>query len=215
MPLKIAVLCSGSGSNFQAVLDHCLAGDIPGEVVGLAYNRKQAYAAERARNAGIPAAYINKKMCGGADAFEAALLRQLDEWQPDLVVLAGWLEILGKAVTARYAGRIINIHPSLIPSFCGKGFYGHFVHEAVIAYGAKISGCTVHFVTEGADEGPIIMQTAVPVLACDTPDTLAARILPHEHVALPRAVKWFCQGRLRVIGRTVHILEDNLQEDKL
>ncbi|MDD4797070.1 MAG: phosphoribosylglycinamide formyltransferase [Eubacteriales bacterium] len=212
--VRIAVLCSGGGSNFQAVLDGCQDGRINGEIVALIYNRKNAYAARRAREAGIGAHYINKLRCGSAAAFTQALLSQLKACRAELIVLAGWLEILGEELIRAYPNQMINIHPALIPSFCGKGFYGRYVHEAALAYGVKISGCTVHFVSPVADDGPIILQRAVEVLPGDTPDTLAARILPYEHQALAEAVMLFCQGRLRVEGRMVSVMEQEKEEEK-
>ncbi|MDD3243745.1 MAG: phosphoribosylglycinamide formyltransferase [Eubacteriales bacterium] len=206
-PVKIAVMASGGGTNFQAIIDACASGEICGQIVGLIYNRKAAYACQRAQDAGIPATYINKKRAGSVEAFSSEILAALKECGAELVVLAGWLEILGDAVVEAYPNRIINIHPALIPSFCGKGFYGHYVHEAVLAYGAKLSGCTVHFVSAVADGGPIILQEAVPVLPNDDADSLAARILPHEHENLVKAVRLYCQGKLRVDGRVVHIEE--------
>jgi len=211
--VKIAVLASGGGTNFQAIIDACAAGKIPGEIVLLIHNRKNAYAAQRAADAGIPTAYINKKKAGSDEAFSAQLVEALKNSGAELVVLAGWLEILGVPVVEAYPNRIINIHPALIPSFCGKGFYGHFVHEAALAYGVKLSGCTVHFVSPIADEGPIILQEAVPVMPGDTAETLAARILPHEHKNLVKAVRLFCQGKITVEGRTVKI--DDYEEEVL
>lgn len=211
-PVKIAVLASGGGTNFQAVIDACREGKINGEIVSLIYNRKNAFSAERARQAGISAHYVNKLRCGGAEAFEQTLLTQLQNCGAELIVLAGWLEILGEKLIRAYPNQIINIHPSLIPSFCGIGFYGHRVHEAALAYGVKISGCTVHFVSPAADEGPIILQHAVDVLPSDTPDTLSARILPYEHQTLTEAVMLFCQGRLRVEGRMVTVVDQNKED---
>lgn len=207
MPVKnIAVLASGGGTNFQAVLDATLDGRVPGRVVCLIYNRKAAYAAERARAAGIPAVYINRKMSGSDEVFSRRLLDTLLEYGAQVVVLAGWLEILGAETVRRFPNRIVNTHPALIPAFCGKGMYGHHVHEAVLAYGARVSGCTIHLVEEGVDTGPILFQQAVEVLPGDTAEVLAARILPHEHRMLVESVKLMCEDRVSVTGRRVEIL---------
>jgi phosphoribosylglycinamide formyltransferase 1 len=165
VPVKnIAVLASGGGTNFQAILDAVAAGRINGRVVCLIYNRKAAYAAERAHLAGIPAIYINRKVSVSDAAFEEKIHSTLLDYNADIVVLAGWLEIIGAKTVSQYKDKIINTHPALIPAFCGKGMYGHHVHEAVIDYGAKVSGCTVHFAEEGVDTGAIIFQQAVEVL---------------------------------------------------
>ena len=202
MPVKnIAVLASGGGTNFQAVLDATLDGRISGHVVCLIYNRKAAYAAERAKAAGIPAIYINRKMSGSDEAFGRRILDTLLEYGAELVVLAGWLEIMGANAVQHFPNRIVNTHPALIPAFCGKGMYGHHVHEAVLAYGARVSGCTIHLVEEGVDTGPILFQQAVEVLPGDTAEALAARILPHEHRLLVQAVKLMCEDRVAVDGR--------------
>jgi phosphoribosylglycinamide formyltransferase 1 len=207
VPVKnIAVLASGGGTNFQAVIDAVTANCIQGNIVGLIYNRKAAYAAERARLAGIPSYYINRKTSPSDEAFLARVHEQLLACGADIVVLAGWLEILSPETVNHYNNKIINTHPALIPSFCGKGMYGHHVHEAVLEYGAKVSGCTIHFVEEGVDTGPIIFQQAVEVLQGDTIETLAARILPHEHRLLVEAVKLLCEDRIVVEGRHVRIL---------
>lgn len=202
---RIAVLASGGGTNFQAVIDAAADGRINGRIVRLIYNRKDAYAAERARLACIPAAYINRKTSPSDEVFFSRVHEELVSCGADIVVLAGWLEILSPETVDRFKNRIVNTHPALIPAFCGKGMYGRRVHEAVLAYGAKVSGCTIHFVEEGVDTGPIIFQQAVDVLPDDTPDTLAARILPHEHRLLTEAVRLLCEDRLAVEGRKVRI----------
>lgn len=207
MPVKnIAVLASGGGTNFQALIDAVSAGNIQGRIVRLIYNRREAYAAERARLAGIPAVYINKKTSPSEEVFYRRIHEELVNCGADIVVLAGWLEILSAETVSRFRNRIVNTHPALIPAFCGKGMYGHHVHEAVLACGAKVSGCTIHFVEEGVDTGPIVFQQAVEVLPGDTPDSLAARILPHEHRLLVETVKLLCEGRLAVDGRKVKII---------
>lgn len=206
MSTRIAVLCSGGGTNLQAVIDAVEDGRIDGEIVLVLSNASKAYALERAQRHGIPARFISKKAAGSAEAFNDQILAALQEASAELVVLAGYLPIIGSQVVRAYEHRIINIHPALIPSFCGVGMYGHHVHEAVIAFGAKISGATTHFVDEEVDHGGIIMQKSVPVLEGDTPDTLAARVLTVEHEILPESVRLFCAGKLGVDGRHVHVL---------
>ncbi len=209
MPVKrIAVFATGGGTNFQAVIDAVADGRIPGKIVCLIYNRKAAYAAERARLAGIPAIYINRKTSPTREAFEARIQQTLLEYAADVLVLAGWLDILGSETVKYYQNRIVNTHPALIPAFCGMGMYGHHVHEAVIAHGVKVSGCTIHLVEEGVDTGPIIFQQAVEVLPGDTAETLAARILPHEHRLLVEAVRLLCEERLSICDRRVTVIED-------
>ena len=206
MSVRIAVLCSGGGTNLQALIDAQEAGQIDGEIVLVLSNASKAYALERARKHGIEAKFISKKQAGSDEAFIDAILAELRRVGAELVVLAGYLPIVGAQVVRAYEHRIINIHPALIPSFCGPGMYGHHVHEAVLAYGAKISGATTHFVDEQVDHGGVIMQASVPVLEDDTPDTLAARVLTVEHRILPESVSLFCAGKLGVDGRRVHVL---------
>lgn len=204
MPVKnIAVLASGGGTNFQAVLDATIAGTIDGRVVCLIYNKKSAFAAERARAAGIPAIHLSLKDFPSEEEFKQAIYETLLEYKADIVVLAGWLRKLSAATVQHFANRIVNTHPALIPAFCGLGMYGHHVHEAVLAYGAKVSGCTIHLVEEKYDTGPIIFQQAIEVLPDDTAETLAARVLPHEHRLLVEAVKLMCEDRVVVEGRKV------------
>lgn len=206
MSTRIAVLCSGGGSNLQAIIDSVEAGNIDGEIVLVLANASKAYALERAKNHGIPCEFVSKKQAGSSEAFNDILLEKLQQAKADLVVLAGYLPIVGAQIVRAFPHRIINIHPALIPSFCGVGMYGHYVHEAVLAYGAKISGATTHFVDEEVDHGGVIMQKSVPVLEGDTPETLAARVLTVEHEILPETVRLFCAGKLGVDGRHVHVL---------
>ena len=206
MSVRIAVLCSGGGTNLQALIDAQEAGQIDGEIVLVLSNASKAYALERARKHSIEAKFISKKQAGSDEAFNDAILAELRRVGAELVVLAGYLPIVGAQVVRAYEHRIINIHPALIPAFCGPGMYGHHVHEAVLAYGAKISGATTHFVDEQVDHGGVIMQASVPVLEGDTPDTLAARVLTVEHRILPESVRLFCAGKLGVDGRRVHVL---------
>ena len=206
MSTRIAVLCSGGGSNLQAIIDSVEAGKIDGEIVLVLSNASKAYALERAKKHGIPCEFVSKKQAGSAEAFNDILLEKLQGAKADLVVLAGYLPIVGAQIVRAFPHRIINIHPALIPSFCGVGMYGHYVHEAVLAYGAKISGATTHFVDEEVDHGGVIMQKSVPVLEGDTAETLAARVLTVEHEILPETVRLFCAGKLGVDGRHVHVL---------
>lgn len=194
--VNIAVLVSGSGTNLQAVIDACKNGAIGSGTVKLVIsNNKDAYGLERARNEGIKAVFENN---------EAKVLELLESEGIDLIVLAGYLKILSPEFIGRYENRIINVHPSLIPSFCGKGYYGLIVHEKAIEYGVKISGATVHFVNEEADAGPIIRQGAVPVLDSDDAASLQKRVLEIEHKLLVEAIDLYCSKRLRIDGRRVY-----------
>jgi phosphoribosylglycinamide formyltransferase-1 len=198
--VRIGVLVSGGGTNLQSLIDAIEEGSINGEIAVVISDREKAFALERARKHGIKAVYIDKNQPG------LRLKEELDKHSIELVVLAGYLTILDRYFVKAYEGRIINIHPSLIPSFCGKGFYGERVHKAAIEYGVKVSGATVHFVDEGTDSGPIILQEAVPVFAEDTADTLAARVLEIEHKLLPEAVRLYCKGSLVIEGHKVKII---------
>lgn len=198
--VRIGVLVSGGGTNLQSLIDATEEGSINGEIAVVISDRENAFALERARKHGINAVYIDRKQPG------QRLKEELDKHGIELVVLAGYLTILDRYFVKVYEGRIINIHPSLIPSFCGKGFYGKRVHKAAIDYGVKVSGATVHFVDEGTDSGPIILQEAVPVFAEDTADTLAARVLEIEHKLLPEAVRLYCKGSLIIEGHKVKII---------
>jgi phosphoribosylglycinamide formyltransferase-1 len=204
---RIAVFASGGGTNFQAVQDACESGRINGKITLLVYNRKKAYAKERAENAGIATEYINKLQFDDADAQGARVLSVLRAAKIDIIVLAGYLDILHPEVIREYKNKIINTHPALIPSFCGMGFYGQKVHQAVLDYGVKISGCTIHFATEETDAGPVILQGVVDVKDCDTPETLAARILPVEHELLVKAVALLSDDKIVVEGRRTRILK--------
>ena len=191
---RIAVLVSGGGTNLQALIDAQKSGIIrSGEITLVISNNAGAYALTRAANAGIPSAVITKKDCGGQEAFEAKLAETLDENRTDLIILAGFMSILGEEFTKHFANRIINVHPALIPSFCGKGMYGLKVHEAALAYGVKITGATVHFVNEIPDGGDIILQKAVAVIEGDTPETLQKRVMEQaEWIILPQAAETVC-----------------------
>ncbi len=188
---KIAVLVSGGGTNLQALIDAQSSGIIKsGKLSLVVSNKADAYALERAKNAGIKTAVVSKKELGSADAFEKEIMRILDENGIELIVLAGFMAILSENFTRAYPRRIINVHPSLIPSFCGKGFYGLHVHEAALAYGVKVTGATVHFVNEIPDGGEIIMQKAVAIREGDTPEKLQKRVMRQaEWKILPLSVE--------------------------
>ena len=203
--IKIAVLVSGGGTNLQTIIDEIETGNIPGRIDGVVSSKEDAFALERAKKHGIEGIYIGNKNFPDSIERNNRLLELLLEKGIDLVILAGYMSILDKGLIQAFHNRIINVHPSLIPSFCGKGFYGEKVHRAVLDYGAKVSGATVHFVDEGTDTGPIILQETVPVLEGDTAETLGKRVLAVEHKLLPQAVKLFSEGRLKVEGRRVVI----------
>ena len=193
MTKKIAVLVSGGGTNLQALID--AQGKVlnSGKITLVIANKSKAYALERARNAGIETAVVTKKACGSQEAFETRLMEILDENGIDIIILAGFMAILTERFTSHYPKRIINVHPSLIPSFCGKGFYGLHVHEAALAYGVKVTGATVHFVNEVTDGGEIIAQKAVAIEEGDTPETLQLRVMEQaEWILLPQAAEKVC-----------------------
>ena len=207
MAKKIAVLVSGGGTNLQALIDAQLRGELGGgEIAAVISTKAGAYALERAAKVNIPGYVLPRKDFENVPAMTAALVRMLRELEIDLVVLAGCMTIFTEELIQAYPNAIMNVHPALIPSFCGKGYYGLRVHEEALKYGVKVSGATVHFVTEDCDGGPIIAQEPVPVLPGDTPEVLQRRIMEQgEWIALPRAVALFCQNRIRVEGRTVII----------
>jgi phosphoribosylglycinamide formyltransferase-1 len=197
--LNIAVLVSGGGTNLQAVIDAVGAGEINGRITAVISSRPGAYALERAKKNGIPGVVIDRKSFGAACDFDRALLDALHTAGAELIVLAGFLSILGQPVTDEYSNRIINVHPSLIPAFCGGGFYGLRVHEAALRYGVKVTGATVHFVNNVVDGGAVILQKAVEVKQDDTPETLQQRVMKEaEWVILPRAVALFCDGKISI-----------------
>ena len=207
MAKRIAVLVSGGGTNLQALIDAQGRGELTGgEIAAVLSSSPDAYALERAKKAGIPGYVLPR---GDARAVTAALVERLQALDIHLVVMAGFMTIVTEELFRAYPNAVLNIHPSLIPSFCGVGCYGLHVHEKALAYGVKVSGATVHFVTEECDAGPIVLQKAVEVLPEDTPETLQRRIMEQcEWKLLPRAVSLFCQGRLRVEGRKVTVLEN-------
>lgn len=194
--LNIAVCVSGGGTDLQSIIDACEAGKINGQIRLVISNRKKAYGLERARLHGIQAEWIKD---------EDEILKRFEEEKIDVVVLAGYLAIVGDKLIEQYKNRIINIHPSLIPSFCGPGFYGMHVHEAVFKRGVKVSGATVHFVTGEVDGGPIVLQRAVDISDLETPEDIQARVLEIEHEILPEAVALYCEGRVSVENERVKI----------
>lgn len=204
--LRVVVLVSGGGTNLQAIIDAAAAGKITNaSIAGVISNNKTVKSLERARNAGIPAVSVSPKDFADRTAFNEAFLRKVEEFAPDLIVLAGFLVAIPQAMVEKYSSRIINIHPSLIPSFCGVGYYGLKVHEKALERGVKVTGATVHFVTEGMDEGPIISQKAVYIEEGDTPEILQRRVMEQaEWILLPQAIDDIANGRIRVeSGRVV------------
>ncbi|HJD22184.1 MAG TPA: phosphoribosylglycinamide formyltransferase [Candidatus Gemmiger faecigallinarum] len=195
---NIAVLVSGGGTNLQAILESERRGENPnGKVTLVVASKPGVYALERAKNFGVPGVVVRRKDYATAEEFDAALLNVLREHHIDLVVLAGFLSVLGPSVIAAYPDRILNVHPSLIPSFCGPGFYGLRVHEAALARGVKVTGATVHFVNEVCDGGPILLQKAVEVQPGDTPETLQKRVMVEaEWQLLPKAIAMVCNGEV-------------------
>ena len=200
MTQRIAVLASGRGSNFQAVIDAIQAGTIPARCVALITDNPEAYAIVRAEKAGIPVVIVDYTSFSSREIYERALLSAMQQQEADLYVLAGYMRILGKGIVQAFPHKMVNIHPALLPSFTGL----HAQRQA-IEYGVKLAGCTVHFVDEHLDCGPIILQRCVPVLETDDEDSLAERILNAEHLAFPEAVRLFCEGRLEIFGRKVRI----------
>jgi phosphoribosylglycinamide formyltransferase-1 len=198
---RVSVLASGRGSNFQAIIDSVESGRLEVTIGSLITDNPQAYAIERAERAGIPVQLVNFVSYAERSAYEAALLQAMEDSSADLFVLAGYMRILEGMIVRRYLGRLINIHPALLPSFPGL-----HAQEQALRHGVKISGCTVHFVDEGMDTGPIILQRCVPVRDDDDEESLSARILAQEHIALPEAIGLFCEGRLKIEGRRVRVL---------
>lgn len=198
--VKVAVLVSGGGSNLQAIIDAKAAGKIPnGELCAVISSSPDAFALTRAERAGIPQIVVDRRKYDGREAFTEAILNALQEAQADLIVLAGFMYILSPKFCETYKNRVINVHPALIPSFCGDGFYGLRVHRAALEYGVKLTGATVHFVSEVTDGGPIILQKSTEIQEGDTPETLQKRVMQDcEWVILPQAVSLFCDGKLQV-----------------
>jgi phosphoribosylglycinamide formyltransferase-1 len=197
---RIAVLASGRGSNFQAVIEAVAAGSIPAACVALITDNPEAYANERAQKAHVPVIVLDYMSFPSKKKYEHALLAAMKQQKADLFVLAGYMRILGPAIVQAFPGKIVNIHPALLP-----GFTGLHAQRQAVAYGVKVAGCTVHFVDENLDCGPIILQKCVPVLEDDDEDSLAERILVEEHMCYPEAIRLFCEDRLEIAGRTVRI----------
>lgn len=208
--MKIAVMVSGGGTNLQAIIDNIKSGYLDGIEISLVVaSNKDAYALTRASDNGIPSCVISKKDYPDVDSWDDAMLSNLKDSGAELIVLAGYLSLLGPKVVREYSNRIINIHPALIPSFCGAGMYGIRPHKAVLARGVKVSGATVHYVNENYDEGPIILQKAVDVLPDDTPESLQKRIMKEcEQVILPKAIRLIADGKV-TIENNIAIVKEN------
>ena len=207
-PLRVVVMVSGGGTNLQAIIDSVKDGTITNtQIVGVISNNKNAYALKRAEENDIPSVCVSPKDFETRDIFNEKLLEAVDGYAPDLVVLAGFLVVIPPEMIRKYENRMINIHPSLIPSFCGKGYYGLKVHEAALARGVKVVGATVHFVDEGTDTGPIILQKAVEVQQGDTPEVLQRRVMEQaEWKILPKAIDLIANGKVRVDDHKTTIL---------
>lgn len=206
--IRIVVMASGNGTDLQSIIDACESGFIDGRVAAVISNIEGAYALERARRHGTEAILISSRGKKRRE-HEEEVLKELRRINPDLIVLAGYMRMLTPDFIEKYSGRIMNIHPALLPCFGGKGMYGERVHQAVLDSGARISGCTVHFVTGEVDGGPIIVQRCVPVMEGDSIESLKARILEEEHIAYPEAVRLFAEGRLTIEGNRVKIKSSN------
>jgi formyltetrahydrofolate-dependent phosphoribosylglycinamide formyltransferase len=205
-PIRLAVFLSGGGTTLQNFMDRINDGRLRAQVVLVVSSHAGAPGLRRAEKAGLPSAVVERQAFRSAEEFSQKLFDRCREARADLVCLAGFLQLI--VIPHDFQDRVLNIHPALIPAFCGKGYYGHHVHEAVLAYGAKVSGCTVHFADNQYDHGPIILQRTVPVLDYDTPDTLAARVFEQECEAYPEAIQLFAAGRLHLDGRRVRIAPD-------
>jgi len=201
-PIRLAVCASGGGTTLQNLIDLIAAGELKAEIVQVIASRPGVGAIERARNAGIPTAVAERPTKSAPDISDS-IFDPIRAASADLVVLAGFLSLM--KIPDDYRGKVINVHPSLIPSFCGKGYYGSKVHQAALDYGVKISGCTVHFADDTYDTGPIIAQRTVPVVEGDTAESLAARVFQEECKALPEAIKLYASGRLQIEGRRIRI----------
>ena len=206
--LKVGVLASGNGSNLQAIIDRSVQGELDAEVVCVITNRADAFALERGRNHGIAAIHLNHKDFSGREAYDAAVVAALQAHGVELVVLAGFMRIITRVLLDAFPLAVMNIHPALLPSFPGLD-----AQKQALAHGAKLTGCTVHFVDEGTDTGPIIIQAAVPILAGDTVETISQRIHVQEHLIYPQAIQLFAQGRLTVEGRRVVVAGTHASEN--
>ena len=205
--LKLAVLLSGGGTTLENIFEHIDAGTLDAEVVVVGSSRADAFGLVRGERHGVPTFVVpSRDYRGDTPGFSKALFAELGRYELDLLVLAGFMCLM--RIPDGFEGRVMNIHPALIPAFCGKGYYGHHVHEGVLAYGAKVSGCTVHFADNVYDHGPIIVQKTVPVLEGDTPDSLQARVFEKECEAYPEAIRLFGEGRLRIEGRRCRVISE-------
>jgi phosphoribosylglycinamide formyltransferase-1 len=202
--IRLAVLLSGNGTTLQNLLDRIADGRLRARIVLVVSNHTDAFGLERAEKAGVPTAVVDRKQCTSREDFSGCIFDLCRQAGADLVCMAGFLQLLH--IPNDFQNRVLNIHPALIPAFCGKGFYGHKVHEAALAYGVKVSGCTVHFADNVYDHGPIVLQRAVPVLEDDTPEKLAARVFEQECEAYPQAIRLIAEKRVRVEGRHVRII---------
>ena len=212
--LRVAVLVSGGGTNLQAIIDAVENGTITNtKLVGVISNNKNAYALERAGNHQIPAQCVSPKDFETREEFNKVFLEKVDELRPDLIVLAGFLVVIPEEMISRYRNKIINIHPSLIPSFCGVGYYGLHVHEKALARGVRVTGATVHFVDTGTDTGPIVLQKAVKIRQDDTPEVLQRRVMEKaEWKILPKAIDLIANGKVKVVDGRVEIEEYDVEE---
>jgi formyltetrahydrofolate-dependent phosphoribosylglycinamide formyltransferase len=199
--IRLAVLLSAGGTTLQNLIDRIGDGRLKAQIVQVVSSNPEAYGMERAKKAGLPVALVTRKEAGSREEFSRRIFEHCRQAKAELVCMAGFLQLV--TVPDDFLGRVMNIHPALIPSFCGKGYYGHHVHEAVLAYGAKVTGCTVHFADNEYDHGPIILQKPVPVLDNDDADTLARRVYEQECEAYPEAIRLFAEGRLKIVGRRV------------
>lgn len=204
-PVNIGVLISGGGTNLQSIIDNIKDGNINGEIKLIISNKEDAYGLTRGKDEGIESVYLDRKLFNSDREYNLELIRKFKEKDVELIVLAGYLKVLSREFIREFRERIINIHPSLIPSFCGKGYYGEKVHQGVLDYGVKVTGATVHFVDEGTDTGPIILQEIVYVDNQDIVTTLKEKVLKVEHKLLVQAVKLYCEDRLIIRGRKVII----------
>jgi len=194
--IKIAVLVSGNGTNLQSIIDACKSGDVPGKVVLVVSSNKEAYALERARKEGIESVAVEREKFDSDENYSKEIMKYIDEKDTDLICLAGFLKKLDKVLIDKYRNRIMNIHPALLPKYGGKGMYGLKVHAAVLESGDEYTGCTVHFVDEIYDHGPVILQEMIPVEKEDTPEVLAQKVLEIEHRLYPEAIKLFESGEI-------------------
>lgn len=202
-PIRLGVLISAGGTTMQNLIDRIADGRLSARIVQVVSSNADVQGVERARKAGLPVATVGPKEAGSREGFSRRIFEHCRQANADLVLMAGFLQLI--TIPDDFRGRVMNIHPALIPAFCGKGYYGHHVHEAVLEYGAKVTGCTVHFADNEYDHGPIILQKTVPVLDSDTPASLQDRVYTQECEAYPEAIRLFAENRLRIVGRRVQI----------